>query len=82
MRSIANARSCAVDAMLDRRHTGGINRIGNVDRRKMVARSMFHWYADGRCKRLALAESAPAAKQPEPKNAPEIARVRWLMGSP
>jgi hypothetical protein len=47
MRSIANARSCAVDPLLERRYTADTRLIGNVERRKMVARSMLRWYAGG-----------------------------------
>ncbi len=47
MRSIANARSCAVDLLLERRITGDTHLVGNVECRKMVARSMLRWYAGG-----------------------------------
>ena len=84
-RTIAHARTSAVDPLLGRRYTGDTNLCGNVERRKMVARSMIHWYADLCCKRFGLAESVPATQQPEQRHAREDGLRRllqWTMNRP
>ena len=78
-RSIANARTCAVDPLLVGRYTGDTNFFGTDGRRKMAVRSMIRWYANRRRHRFGLAGSVPAAKQPEPRHEPEIAMARLLM---
>ncbi len=85
IQTIFNARSCAVDPLLGRRYAGDGNHLGNVERRKMVARSMIHWYADLCCKRFGLAESVPATQQPEQRHAREDGLRRllqWTMNRP
>jgi len=66
-RTIANARTCAVDPLLVGRDAGDTNDFGTVERRKMTVRSMIRWYADGWRNKFGLADSVPAAKQPEPR---------------
>ena len=76
--TITSARTSAVDTLLGRRYTDDTNFFGNVERRKMVARSMIPWYADVCCNRFGLAESVPAAKQPEQCDEPR--GLMWPLG--